>query len=207
MVKEPTFTQDWWSHNIPTWEEIIVPRLKDKTIHALEVGCFEGRATRWILEHIANKPEDKMVVMDTFEGSPEHKEMKVNTTGILDRFLQNTEEFQQKIMVIKGNSQLGLRSAVLTRIGFDLIYIDGSHKAPDVMEDAVLAFRLLSHGGIMVFDDYKWNGGETELDRPTIAIDTFIALFSESLTVLHEGYQMIIQKKIKFTLPTNDEGN
>lgn len=203
----PNFTQDWFSHNIPIWNEIIVPRLQDKVVHALEVGCFEGRATRWMCENILKKPEDKIVVMDTFQGSPEHKEMGVNTDDLLTRFLKNTEDFQNKIMVIKGTSQLGLRSAVLTKIGFDLIYIDGSHRAPDVMEDAVLAWRLLGHGGIMVFDDYKWNGGKTELDRPTIAIDTFIALFSESINVLHEGYQMIIQKKINFYVKENPEGN
>ena len=37
---------------------------------------------------------------------------------------------------------------------FDLIYIDASHYAPDVLSDAVLAFKLLKPGGILIFDDY-----------------------------------------------------
>jgi len=31
---------------------------------------------------------------------------------------------------------------------FDLIYIDGSHQAPDVLADSVLAFELLRVGGL-----------------------------------------------------------
>ena len=40
---------------------------------------------------------------------------------------------------------------------FDLIYIDGSHTAADVLTDAVLAFQLLRVGGVMIFDDYLWS--------------------------------------------------
>ena len=37
---------------------------------------------------------------------------------------------------------------------FDFIYIDPSHQAPDILTDAVLAFKLLRLSGVMVFDDY-----------------------------------------------------
>ena len=36
---------------------------------------------------------------------------------------------------------------------YDIIYIDGSHEARDVLEDAVLAYRLLKIGGLLIFDD------------------------------------------------------
>ena len=36
---------------------------------------------------------------------------------------------------------------------FDLIYVDGSHLIEDVFVDAYFAIRLLSNGGIVVFDD------------------------------------------------------
>ena len=39
---------------------------------------------------------------------------------------------------------------------FDLIYIDGSHSAKDVLLDSLLAWRLLRPGGAMVWDDYEW---------------------------------------------------
>ena len=36
---------------------------------------------------------------------------------------------------------------------FDFIYVDASHRAPDVLLDAVLAFQLLRIGGLIIFDD------------------------------------------------------
>lgn len=38
---------------------------------------------------------------------------------------------------------------------FDFIYVDGSHRSPDVIYDAILSFGLLKKGGIMIFDDYQ----------------------------------------------------
>ena len=39
---------------------------------------------------------------------------------------------------------------------FDLVYIDGSHSAKDVLLDSLLAWRLLRPGGAMIWDDYEW---------------------------------------------------
>jgi predicted O-methyltransferase YrrM len=71
---------------------------------------------------------------------------------------------------------------------FDLIYIDGSHQAPDVLSDAVLAFQLLRVGGIMIFDDYLWrlepDGRQDPLNMPKPAIDSFINIFQRKLRVI-----------------------
>ena len=39
---------------------------------------------------------------------------------------------------------------------FDFIYVDGSHEAPDVLFDAILAHKLVKNNGIIAFDDYLW---------------------------------------------------
>jgi predicted O-methyltransferase YrrM len=39
---------------------------------------------------------------------------------------------------------------------FDLIYVDGSHQASDVLTDSIITFQLLRVGGVMTFDDYVW---------------------------------------------------
>ncbi len=38
------------------------------------------------------------------------------------------------------------------RLASQVIYVDGSHKARDVIADAVLAWALLRPGGILIFD-------------------------------------------------------
>jgi predicted O-methyltransferase YrrM len=55
---------------------------------------------------------------------------------------------------------------------FDLIYIDGSHAAADVMTDAVLSYLLLNVGGVILFDDYVWKPDElTPAEVPFDAIE------------------------------------
>ena len=83
---------------------------------------------------------------------------------------------------------------------FDFISIDASHRACDVIGDAVLAFRLLKRGGVMVFDDYLWSpfkpGSEDPLSTPKIAVDAFTTLFARQARVLAglPIYQLYVQK-------------
>lgn len=89
---------------------------------------------------------------------------------------------------------------------FDFIYIDGSHKAPEVLLDAVLAFRLLKIGGVIAFDDYVWHEfNETEKDLfrcPKPAIDSFVNLYWRKLQIIPVHlYQLYVKKNIRLTPP------
>lgn len=189
------FTQDWFSHNEEAWFEFIQPLKNKKEPKAfLEIGCFEGMATCWLLDNVLN-PNDTIDVVDTFEGSPEFEVMGVNSSDILKRFSQNIN-FDARVKTHIGKSQ-----DILLKLGnqeiFDFIYIDGSHKAKDVMTDAVLAWRLLKVGGILVFDDYEWvnpKGGDF-YDQPKPAINYFLHLYKNEMSILFQGYQVILQKR------------
>ena len=71
---------------------------------------------------------------------------------------------------------------------FDLIYVDGSHTAPDVLTDAVLAFHLLRVGGVVIFDDYLWSMeaplNVDPLNMPKPAIDAFTTVFMRKVRVM-----------------------
>ena len=83
---------------------------------------------------------------------------------------------------------------------FDFISIDASHRACDVIGDAVLAFRMLRPGGVMAFDDYLWSpfrtGSEDPLSTPKMAVDAFTTLFARQARVLAglPLYQLYVQK-------------
>jgi len=84
----------------------------------------------------------------------------------------------------------------LGRTTYDVIYVDGSHRAEDVLFDAVAYFSLLKKGGLMVFDDYEWQEiGMHGLDTPRPAIDSFLAIYANSIEVIHKGIQVIVTKK------------
>jgi predicted O-methyltransferase YrrM len=74
---------------------------------------------------------------------------------------------------------------------FDIIYIDGNHEPEYVLEDAVLSFRKLKIGGIMIFDDYGWGGP----DLTQRGIDGFLSGYHKRITVLGlQECQVFIKK-------------
>jgi hypothetical protein len=75
-----------------------------------------------------------------------------------------------------------------------LIYVDGSHEAADVLADAVLAWPLLAPGGLLGFDDYKWQKFPEPERCPGVAIDGFLAAMRGRYRELHRGYQVWVQK-------------
>ena len=84
---------------------------------------------------------------------------------------------------------------------FDVVYVDGSHTADDVLADAILSWGLLKTGGIVIFDDYLWDGGYyTGNGRhlpgellPGMAINAFIQTYRSYIEVVHHDYQMILR--------------
>lgn len=79
---------------------------------------------------------------------------------------------------------------------YDFIYIDGSHRAKDVLTDACMAWPMLKKDGIMVFDDYAWGPPRDVLYRPKIAIDAFTTMFAEEAQIVFSGYQLVVRKTV-----------
>jgi predicted O-methyltransferase YrrM len=92
---------------------------------------------------------------------------------------------------IKQNSRDALAQFLATAplVQFDLIFIDGSHEAPDVLADSVLAFPLLRVGGTLIFDDYIWSDQKPQqrdpLRMPKPAIDAFVNIYQRKIEVYH----------------------
>ena len=177
--KNYDFTQDWFTMRIPKWREVLKPFQGQLNIHYLEIGVFEGRSAIWMLENILTHPTARITCLD----------VRFNA-----RFLSNLKlsGFLDKATMIKGRSQITLRTLPLN--SYDIVYIDGSHTAPDVLADAVLSWSLLKKGGIMIFDDYLWEWDLPPQERPKIAIEAFLRIHKNELQKLHQGYQIIVKK-------------
>jgi predicted O-methyltransferase YrrM len=76
---------------------------------------------------------------------------------------------------------------------FDIIYIDGNHEPEYVLEDAVLSFRKLKVGGILIFDDYGWGGP----DLTKKGIDGFLSGYHKRITFLGEKITQVFVRKIR----------
>ena len=79
---------------------------------------------------------------------------------------------------------------------YDFAYIDGHHGAVYVLEDAVHAFRLVTVGGVVSFDDYLLDDPVYNKDcTPKPAIDAFLTIYSKEIELLHQGNQVWIRKR------------
>ena len=180
--KNYNFTSDWFSRHIPTWRKHL-SHLKDKPARALEIGCFEGRSSCWTLQNILTHKDSLLTCVDPWR----NREAEV-------RFNYNIQESGHSIKVKKTRSESCKALRWMPLNHFDCIYIDGCHEGMNVLEDAILSFRLLKKGGIMIFDDYLWKGKHKILPQP--AIDAFLSIYEHRLKVVHKEYQVIVERHI-----------
>ncbi len=202
-IGEYEFTSDWFSACIPVWAQLF-ERLKPERV--LEIGSFEGRSTCHLIENCKSSKVVEIVCVDTWEGGIEHDSNAMHE--VERRFDRNVALACKRapgaasVKKIKKRSTRALAEMVAHGEAlFDLVYVDGSHQAPDVLEDAVLSFQLLRVGGIMIFDDYLWQlepeGRQDPLNMPKLAIDAFVNIFQRKLQVMSglPIWQLYIEKK------------
>lgn len=188
------FRYDWFSHNIPRWERYLSYLKHKRNVNILEIGCFEGRATTWLLANILTHRSSRITVIDTFLGGMENKDHHDNVTNLKQKFRSNVKPWSKQVILKDGFSYKILR-AMPCRPTYDFKYIDGSHMAKDVMEDAVLSWRLLKVGGILTFDDYRdWNFYKDEILCPKLAITSFLKIYKNQYEVVDVDYQIALKK-------------
>jgi predicted O-methyltransferase YrrM len=190
ITHQPVFSYDWQTPNFPTWERVLP--VFDMPLSILEIGCYEGRSTLWFLNRY---PDCRIACLDTFEGGLDHKQLGVDFSGAEARFHANVlRPHGSQARLLHGSSFKSLIRLNYTHARFNLILIDGSHLAADVLSDAVLSWPLLVKGGVMIFDDYGWGGERPPHETPRPAIDAFLACHKDRYTVLEFGYQVIVQR-------------
>jgi predicted O-methyltransferase YrrM len=193
------FTVDWFDYHQDHLSRAMAPFRDLPGVRMLEIGAYEGRSTVWFLEHVLTGEGSHLTSVDTWEGSVENDPNEMG--AVWERFSHNTAEYAiaGRLTVVVSRSQPFLASQIARGEtapghGYHVIYVDGSHAAPDVLSDAVLSWALLEPGGVMVFDDYEWAGMTTEQERPRFAIDSFLACFLGQYDELHRGVQMIVRR-------------
>lgn len=180
------FTNDWFAPHKSAWSSLI-PKYNPRRI--LEIGAFEGQSICYLIDLIGKNEKLEIYCLDTWTGGQEHVGYDMTSVELL--FDQNINEAiqssgkQHQVFKLKGDSSLGLSSLIAQGRSnyFDMIYIDGSHEAPDVFSDAALSYRLLRVGGLMIFDDYVWGGGinSDPIMNPKMAIDGFLNCYQRKM--------------------------
>lgn len=184
----------WYLDDQDYWVSLL--QFDEGPVKALEIGAYDGVSANMMLDLLFPHLETRLHCLDPFLPDPttpgENEEWK-------KLFLKNREIGGHEDQIILHE---GLSFDVLTRLyqdpeereSFDFIYIDGSHFAKNVLEDAVLAWPLLDLGGYLAFDDYHWNMHNNDFLRPGPAIDVFLAIYGNRLEVIAKTGRVFIRK-------------
>lgn len=175
-------------------------KFKKKILNCLEIGCFEGLTSNYIIENLISE-SGKLTCIDPLSDvyiseNPSNSDSIKNNIdfkyfeGQYSRFINNVREHLDsgKIELIRDFSSKILPELKMTHFEkFDFIYIDGDHRPESVYFDGVNCYELCKKNGYILFDDYKWNDTGTGIDR-------FLLEYSNKIKILIKDYQVLIQK-------------
>jgi predicted O-methyltransferase YrrM len=161
-----------------------------KPLSFLEIGSYEGESARWFLDKLLTHSDSRLLCVDTWqagEGLP-----FVADDSLLTKFLNTVEPWKDKCGIMRGKSQDVLPKLPLE--SYDIIYVDASHTACNVLADSVLAWRLCKMGGIVLWDDYLWEAWNDPIRQPKMAIDAFLACYGGKYELIEREWQVCCKK-------------
>ena len=150
MSQQYQFTNNWFGINHRLFNEYLT-KFNDQKVNVLEVGCFEGRSTTWLVDNVLGHPESTMVAIDPFLSNDPTAPV-VKTT--YNRFLYNLAESKYPEKVTHFHQTGEEAYPILTAESYDLCYIDGCHMPWNIVHDMCNVWRLTKVGGMIICDDY-----------------------------------------------------
>ncbi len=184
------YTQQWWQNVQPIMDQlgkIAWPSGSPPPMNMLEIGSFEGMSSRWLLENWLTHESSTLTCIDSWAGGIEHQNEDYNFKEIEERFNHNLKPYAHKILKIKGTSIDGLSYLRANGKMFHAAYIDGGHRARDVIVDLVLSHEVMLPGALVVCDDYMWLSPDgNPFNAPKPAIDAFMHIYNKEISPVHD---------------------
>jgi predicted O-methyltransferase YrrM len=191
MDGEYEFSVDWFSLYWHNWLAVTEGRRISKI---LEIGSFEGRSACTMIDHFSRAAPLEVFCIDSWRSGFERGAFDM--AAVEQRFDRNVARAiagapnPVNLHKYKGVSTQEMVELLHYghRQSFDLVFVDGSHQAADVLSDLVLGYHLCAVGGLIIADDYLWSGEthgrEDLLSMPRPAIDAFAGIFTRELQQL-----------------------
>ena len=159
-----------------------------KKFSYLEIGSLEGNSALYILKNHLTK---KVVCVDLWDLDIFLSNAKKN----FNNFIKNLQEFENKYSYFKMKSDDFFHN---NKEFFDVIYIDGWHGASQVRKDISNSWKFLRVGGIIICDDYFYEGDSyknSDKDIPAPEINYFIRENQKNIKILCVNNNQIFLKK------------
>lgn len=179
----------WFEHRgaRANFENILLPLARQgNPFRYLELGCWTGDSLVWAAENLTKFNPDSVAI-----GVDPYCEMRKQSQDVMDALHQTCQSrvaaFGERCKLIREYSSFFLRQQKEPQT-FDVIYIDGEHEGPAVLEDAVLAFPLLKVGGIILFDDYA--NYRNRCDHVEHAVNAWCGIYRHYSACVVDNYQI-----------------
>ena len=182
------FRFDCFSARIESWKSDLARFAGAPGLRFLEIGSFEGNSACWLLDNVLTGDDSTVTCIDLYPSRIE---------ALFDENIQKTGA-AHKVIKLKGDSKEVLPT--LDRGAFDFVYVDGSHTAPDTLEDAILSWKLVRPGGLLIFDDYTISDNRMlailspGTEQTGVAVDAFLKVYKGQYRLLRSDYQVVIEK-------------
>ena len=183
------FSQKWFLNNFEIFT-FFLPKDKSLKFDYLEVGCYEGLSSFYVLSEYKSVNAFFLDIWDM--PNPNSKTLSSNFDLIEKAFDQNLSGFNFK--KIKNDSVISMRKLLKENVHFDFIYIDGSHNGEDILSDAIEAFKILKVNGLMFFDDFLQHD-DNRILQSYVGIDKFLSLYSDYLKIEYFQNNLVVRKK------------
>ena len=188
-IREKNFSNKWFLNNFDIFN-FFLPKEKNSKFDYLEVGCFEGLSSFFVLSEYKAV---NAILLDIWDmPNPNSKTLSHNFNSIEKAFDNNLSGFN--FTKIKDDSVVTMRKLFKQNKSFDFIYIDGSHNGEDILSDAIEAFKILKKEGLIFFDDFLQYDKNRALQSYD-GIEKFLNLYSNYLKIEYFQNNLVVRKK------------
>ena len=187
-ILNKNFSNKWFLNNFEIFNYFL-PKNKNEKFNYLEIGCFEGLSSFYVLSQFKFVNAYFVDIWD--EPNKNSKSLTGDFNKVEKLFDENLSKFN--FTKIKDDSVISMRKLLRKNMNFDFIYIDGSHNGEDILSDAIEAFKILKKGGLIFFDDFL----QYELNRKIqsyVGIEKFLELHSNDLQIVFFQNNLVVKK-------------
>lgn len=178
-----------WFYGSEIYKKILNFIDTNKENNILEIGCYEGLSSVFFADNLLKHTNSLMTCVDPFltiENNDHKNHLEGNAEENFDFNISNCDN-SEKISVIKETSDEFFKT---NDKYFNFIYIDGCHEPDFIIRDMKNSFKHLTKDGIMWMDDYRGGDG-IQIKN---AMNSFLKEYQGKYIIIHQGYQLAIQK-------------
>ena len=189
IINEKNFSNKWFLNNFYIFNYFL-PKDKNAKFDYLEIGCFEGLSSLYVLSKYNAVNAFLIDVWDM--PNPNSKTLSNNFDKVEKAFDENLSDYT--FTKVKDDSVISMRKLLKEDKSFDFIYIDGSHNGEDILSDAIEAFKILKKDGLIFFDDFLQYDKSRDLQSYE-GIEKFLTLYSNFLKIEYFQNNLVVRKR------------